>query len=100
MAANANALCARLVSAKPNLAVPWFILASYAYYQQDDPIISDDMFDWLVVMLKHYWPNLTHPHRDRITLEDLETGSGNALRYPGGMEEKLRYVRADALQAA
>ena len=31
----------------PNMMVPWYLMASYAYYEQDQPILSDGLFDGL-----------------------------------------------------
>ena len=38
-----------------NLAVPLYLIAAYAYYIEDDPLISDDCFDWLAKLLKELW---------------------------------------------
>ena len=30
-----------------NLTVPWYLMAAYAYYVEDRPIVSDSIFDRL-----------------------------------------------------
>ena len=58
-----------------NLAVPLYLLAAYAYYMEDDPLISDDCFDWLAKLLKDHWEELTHRHKKYLTLDDLNAGT-------------------------
>ena len=31
-----------------NMTVPWYLMASYAYYVEDDPILSDHAYDHMV----------------------------------------------------
>lgn len=89
-----DALCIRLVQVNPNLTVPWFIMASYAYYVEHRPIISDATFDWLVSMLRWGWSHLVHQHKHLITEDDLAAGTGYALKWPPGIEHKVAAVRA------
>lgn len=58
-----------------NLAVPLYLIAAYAYYIEDDPLISDDCFDWLAKLLKEHWEELTHRHKRYLTLDDLNAGT-------------------------
>jgi hypothetical protein len=38
-----------------NMYVPWYIMAAYAYYVDDDPILEDYMFDRMATkILTHY----------------------------------------------
>ena len=41
-------MCLDAIDSKPNMLIPWYIMASYAYYVQDDPLLSDGAFDRLV----------------------------------------------------
>lgn len=58
-----------------NLAVPLYLIAAYAYYIEDDPLISDDCFDWLAKLLKDHWEELSHRHKKYLTLDDLNAGT-------------------------
>ena len=36
-----------LISVNDNMAIPYYLMASYAYYKEDDPLFSDDFYDIL-----------------------------------------------------
>jgi len=63
------------VKSNINLAVPLYLIAAYAYYIEDDPLISDDCFDWLAKLLKEHWEEITHRHKKHLTLDDLSAGT-------------------------
>lgn len=63
------------VDKSKNLAVPLYLIAAYAYYVEDDPLISDDCFDWLAKFLKEHWEQIEHYHKEKITLQDLSAGT-------------------------
>ena len=58
-----------------NMIVPWYMMAAYAYYVQDDPIISDSLFDRMAKMMLEQWEEIEHKHKHHITKSDLEGGS-------------------------
>lgn len=58
-----------------NLAVPLYLIASYAYYIEDDPVISDDCYDWLAKTLKENWNTVTHFHKKYLTIDSLNAGT-------------------------
>jgi hypothetical protein len=63
------------VNTNINLTVPLYLIAAYAYYIEDDPLITDDCFDWLAKLLKEHWEELTHRHKKYLTLDDLNAGT-------------------------
>jgi hypothetical protein len=65
----------RLAAVGLNLGVAWYLMASYAYYWEDDPILSDAAFDELSKLLLAGWEGIQHPHKKLITVEDLKAGS-------------------------
>ena len=73
-----------------NLAVPFYIMAAYAYYKDDDPIISDHAFDNLASLILEHYDTITHPHKSFLDRETLQAGTylGN---YPslaiGGLKD-------------
>ena len=73
-----------------NLAVPFYIMAAYAYYKEDDPIISDHAFDNLASIILEHYDEITHPHKSYLDRGTLEAGTylGN---YPsmavGGLKD-------------
>lgn len=63
------------VGKNSNLAVPLYLIAAYAYYIEDDPLVSDDCFDWLSKFLQENWDEITHHHKKHLSLDSLEAGT-------------------------
>lgn len=59
----------------PNMLVPWYIMAAYAYYVQDQPIISDSLFDSMAVQILEKWETITHWHKEYLTQDMLKSGT-------------------------
>lgn len=78
-----------------NKGVSWYLMASYAYYHEDDPILSDAAFDWLAAYLLERWPAIRHQHKRKITKGSLEAGSLllSKARYPVQARGALRALR-------
>lgn len=58
-----------------NMAVPFYLMAAYAYYKEDDPIISDQSFDNLAKLMLERWDEIRHMHKRMIKKGDLEAGT-------------------------
>ena len=67
--------CLQLTSDNINMYVPWYIMAAYAYYVEDDPIISDQMFDRMAKQILIHYDDIEHMHKDILTKETLEAGT-------------------------
>ena len=52
-----------------------YLMCSYAYYVEDNPLISDDEFDSLAKWLLENWDNVDHQHKSYITKNDLVAGT-------------------------
>lgn len=63
------------VRGNPNLAVPWYLSAAYAYYHLDRPFLSDGAFDFLAKVMVNNWPSIAHRHKHLITEDDLRGGT-------------------------
>jgi hypothetical protein len=75
-----------------NMSVPYYLMASYAYYVEDDPIFSDAFYDELAKTILAEWNNITHWHRDVINKDAL--GAGSFLgEYPSIVEGALKSLR-------
>ena len=37
--------CLDVVDNNPNMLVPWYIMAAYAYYEKDDPILQRGLWN-------------------------------------------------------
>lgn len=75
-----------------NMTVPWYLMASYAYYEEDDPILSDAAFDRLTRKMVSEWKNIKHEHKDKITLDMLNAGTYIG-EYPSKVEGGLKSLR-------
>lgn len=75
-----------------NMTVPFYLMAAYAYYQEDDPIFSDYFFDNLAQKILKEWDNITHWHKDLLSKGDLEAGSYLG-EYPERVKAGLRSLR-------
>lgn len=64
-----------LVAEKPNLMIPWLLMASYLYYHNNQSMFSDDYYDALSKELLLKWDQVEHPHKHLITKDDLMAGS-------------------------
>jgi hypothetical protein len=58
-----------------NLTVPWYLMAAYAYYVEDRPILSDSIYDRLAKKMLEYWDIIDHFHKDNLNKEMLEAGT-------------------------
>lgn len=58
-----------------NMMVPYYIMASYAYYVEDDPIFSDGFYDNLAKTILERWNDLSHWHKHYLDQDALAAGS-------------------------
>ena len=81
-----------------NMMVPYYLMASYAYYKEDNPIFSDNFFDNMAKIMVKRWDDIYHRHKELITINDLTAGSYLG-KYPSivvGSLTKLREGNHDA----
>jgi len=71
--------CRQIITDTPPASVAWWLMASYLYYHEDQPILSDAMFDELTHFLIERWDDVEHPHKHLISAQDLAAGSGFAI---------------------
>lgn len=89
---NLDKQCLQFIDKNPNMLVPWYIMASYAYYEQDDPILTDSFFDRLAKKILDNWDNIDHRHKEYLNKDTLEAGSYSG-KYPPMVEGALNHVR-------
>lgn len=74
---------ARAMIAKSiNMLVPWYLMAAYAYYVLDAPILSDAMFDTICRALDDLWDEVEHRDKHWIDRDDLAAGTRMSTGYP------------------
>lgn len=90
----------KVIADNPNMMIPFYLMASYAYYKADDPIFSDSFYDELAKTMLDIWDALEHRHKSLITLDELKAGSYIG-EYPslviGGLEsfKNVIYTRSN-----
>ena len=83
---------AELFAKNINMMVPWYLMAAYAYYVQDDPIFTDSFFDNLAKTMLAVWDDIEHQHKHLISTDDLRGGTylGEYPSIVAGALESLR----------
>ena len=59
----------------PTHPISLYMMASYAYYVEDNPILTDSEYDTLANEILEDWENLEHPHKCLLTKDMLEAGT-------------------------
>ena len=89
--------CLQICRNNNSAAVSWVIMASYAYYIEDDPILSDEVFDGLIKQLGNSFGEwATHPNAIYVTMDRIKAGSlfdVSADQYPFGLVRALHTLR-------
>lgn len=85
-------VCTDIVDDNINMSVPWFLMAAYAYYEMDDPILSDAKFDRLCKRMIERWDDIEHHHKDLISLDDLKAGSYIGA-YPNRVKGAIKHLK-------
>jgi len=75
-----------------NMMVPWYLMASYAYYKEDDAILSDGFFDEMGKTMLAVWDDIDPFHQEHISKGDLEAGTFLG-KYPSRVEGGLNSLR-------
>jgi hypothetical protein len=83
---------AKLFAKNINMMVPWYLMASYAYYEEDDAIFSDGFFDDMGKTMLACWDDIEHFHKEYITKGDLEAGTFLG-KYPSRVKGGLTSLR-------
>jgi NAD-dependent DNA ligase len=67
-------------------------MAAYAYYIEDDPILTDAQYDRLVHRMLDNWNKIDHRHKNLITLDALKAGTYIG-EYPSIVKGAVKQVR-------
>lgn len=62
-----------------NMLVPWYLIASYAYYHKDAPLISDALYDEICKRLDKEWDGIEHRHKGFVDRDSLSAGTAYTL---------------------
>ena len=83
---------AKIFQENINMMVPWYIMASFAYYKQDNAILTDAFFDDMAKTMIAVWEDIEHYHKKYISLDTLEAGTYLG-EYPSRAEGGLGSLR-------
>lgn len=92
---NLDAKAQGFIKDKPNLMIPWFLMASYLYYHENESMFSDEYYDALSKELLLKWDEVEHSHKHLITKDDLMAGSLYKLKkwdYPWLCRDAALYL--------
>jgi len=84
--------CTDICDDSINMYIPWYLMAAYAYYEDDDPIISDRLFDLMAKRILENWDQIEHIHKSYITKDMLQAGTYIG-EYPTRIKGALNDVR-------
>jgi NAD-dependent DNA ligase len=59
--------------------VPQYLIHSFLYYIEEDPVITDASYDKLCRMLLSNFDDINHRHKGLVTKEALRAGTGYHL---------------------
>ena len=76
-----------------NMLIPWYLMAAYAYYVEDEPILEDVMFDRLAKKLLKLFDEVEHVHKELLTKDMLEAGTYLG-EYPSLVQGAVRDIRS------
>lgn len=65
-----------------NMIVPLYLVAAYAYYIKDDPLISDAVYDLMATTFLEYYDVIEHRHKYLVDKDALAAGTCLIKEYP------------------
>ena len=75
-----------------NLSVPFYLMASYAYYVEDAPFLSDHYYDKLAREMHDRWDEIEHMHKHHLSKDDLRAGTFLG-EYPTRVKGAVAHIR-------
>lgn len=84
--------CSEVCEGSINMYVPWYLMAAYAYYEEDDPILSDRTFDLIAKKILEHWDEIEHRHKNVLT-KDMLTAGTFIGEYPSMIKGATESVR-------
>lgn len=92
-----DGIARRLAAQNTNMLVPWWLMASHAYYDLDDPFLTDGCYDWLCTELDAKWDQVEHDHKRLIDRDALKAGTGYTLagKMPTRIVHATRHLMSD-----
>ena len=101
---NFDAKCLEITSKNPNMLVPWYLMAAWAYYEDDNPILSDSVFDDLAKTMHKKWehdvwnPDMINEMKTKFGIFQDEYSTGKREAYLMEMIEKYNEILKESLE--
>ena len=82
---------------RPNMLVPYFLMAAYAYEELGDPFLTDGGWDWLCEQLDQQWNVVEHRHKHLIDRDALASGTASYLvgRFPTIVKDAAKALMSE-----
>ena len=64
-----------------NMLVPYYLMYSYLYYEENESIVPDAEYDRICKTLYEKWNDIEHRHKNLIDKDTLLAGTGFQLKY-------------------
>lgn len=84
--------CIQIVGSNVNMCVPWYIMAAYAYYVDDQPLLEDHTFDRLATKILNNWDDIEHFHKHFLN-KDMLTAGTYLGEYPSRVKDAVVALR-------
>lgn len=84
--------CFDSVDMNANMMIPWYLMACYAYYEEDDPILTDAGFDRLCKKMIEKFDEIEHMHKGYVTEDNLSAGTYIG-EYPSRIKGAVRSLK-------
>ena len=65
----------------PNRLVSYYCMSNYLYYEKEKNVLTDGDYDGLCKRILKEWSNINHQHKDKLSKEALEAGTGFRMSY-------------------
>lgn len=65
-----------------NQKVSWYLMCSYAYYQENISLLSDQVYDQICKDLLKDFDKIDHIHKHLLDKNSLKCGTGFNVIYP------------------
>lgn len=76
-----------------NMVVPLYLIAAYAYYVKDDPIISDSLYDSMANTFLSFYDQIEHRHKHLVDKDSLSAGTCLIKEYPSIVDGAYQSLR-------
>lgn len=82
-------VCRQVTSDNPNMLIPWFLMACYAYDLLGEPLLTDSFFDEMSETMNMVFPALDHAHKHLITWDENTTKGSSSQVAWGSLPDRI-----------